>query len=655
MTLPRPAQAGFVPDVAGRRRATLLTLAAITLAAFFLRYWQLTTLPPGYWFDEGHKSLVALEIVRGLRAPIYVTDYDGIEAGFFWLLAGWFKLFGPGYYGARALSALLGALTVPTTFWSARQLYRQHPRAEIVGLISAGVLSVLLWHVHWSRLGLETISVPLFAIATLGLVAWAWHHKTWPAFALAGAALGLSQYTNPGARVLPLQALLVFFILADRRLASIFKFGSIFFVAALLVYAPLGLFFWQNPQWFLARIAFTSVGARAGGLPVYVDNLFKTLLSFNFQGDPRPRHNLAGRPAFDWVTSIWMWLGVLTALRARAHWRSHLAVFVALAVNTIPMILSDGAPGFGRTLGLAPILVILPALGVTASLEWAGNRRPLWAAVILSLAFSAGLNIFDYFGRYPKQPGLFEAFEVGLHQMTQAAAQAETGYLMLDEAALNHPGTRLARELSSNDLRLINGQTCFAYPARATRETTFATLPKWIPSILAQYPAATQTDILHEPEAYQHAALLEVPAGQVSLSGAGEALARFGDQFELLALQPTSEAASPGEPVSILFRWRDIAPSEIPYTVFAHLVSASQPFITGVDGEPCAGWYPTSQWHAGEVVEHRLTLTLPADLPSGSYDLMVGMYDWTTGERLPVSQPGQREPDRAIAGTIVIK
>ena len=630
-------------------------LAAITVAAFVLRYWHLTALPPGYWFDEAHKSLVALEIARGLRAPIYVTDYTGIEAGFFWLLAGWFKLFGPGYFGARVLSALLGALTIPITFWSARTLYRAHPRADLIGLTSAGLLSVLLWHVHWSRLGLETISVPLFAVTLLGLMAWAWGRGTLWAFALAGAVLGLSQYTNPGARVLPLQALALFFILGEWQLNKILKFGLTFFFAALLVYALLGLFFWQNPQWFLARIAFTSSGARAGGLPFYFDNAIKTLFSLNFQGDPRPRHNLAGRPALDWIASAWMWAGLSVMLRARAHWRSHLAVIAALIVNIIPMIFSDGAPGFGRTLGLTPMLAILPALGMAAVVEHMGSRRWLWAAVVLSLALSAATNIYDYFWRYPKQPGLFDAFEVGFHALTQNAARAETGYLILDEAALAHPALRLTRELATNDLRIINGQTCFAYPARATEETTFATLPQWIPSVLAQYPAATQTDILHEPEVYQYAAVLKIPAGQASATGMDEAVAKFGDQFELLAVMPPDSTIAPGSVMPLMIRWRTVAPTSIRYTSFVHLVGEGKPFIAGVDGEPCAGWYPTSQWHPGEIVEYQLALSLPPDLAPGVYDLAVGMYDWTTGERLPVSQANQREPDRAFAGTIVIK
>ncbi|MBI2976783.1 MAG: hypothetical protein HYY33_07510, partial [Chloroflexi bacterium] len=71
-----------------------LILTAVTLLAAVVRYSLLATLPPGYWFDEAHKSLVALQILRGERFPIYVTDFQGLEAGYFWLLAAWYRLWG---------------------------------------------------------------------------------------------------------------------------------------------------------------------------------------------------------------------------------------------------------------------------------------------------------------------------------------------------------------------------------------------------------------------------------------------------------------------------------------------------------------------------------------------------------------------------------
>jgi 4-amino-4-deoxy-L-arabinose transferase-like glycosyltransferase len=652
--------------ISTRRGRVWGALAAITIFAALVRYWQITTLPPGYWYDEAHKSLVALEIARGLQAPIYVTDNTGLEAGYFWLLALIFKIFGPSYYGTRALSAFLGALTVPLTYWSIRTLY--HPNSnsnpDLIALASAGLLSFLLWHVHWSRLGLETISVPLFAIALLGLMAWAWEKGSWPAFTLAGVVLGLSQYTNPGARVLPLQALLVFLILGlkrERPIKPLLQFGLAFLLAALLVYAPLGLFFLQNPQWFFARLTFTSANARAGGLPFYFDNVLKTLLSFNFSGDRLQRHNLAGRPAFDLIASLWMWAGIAVMIPDRQRWRPHLAIIAALIVNLIPMIFSDGAPGFGRTLGATPMLVTLPAAGVAAAIERGRTRRWPLLLIAASLVASAVINLSDYFLRYPIQPRLFDMFEVGLATLTRTAAGAAASgpsYLILDEATMQHPTLRLTRELTRGDLRIVNAEAgCFAYPAQTRTETIFAAQTQWLPLIQAQYPHAVQSDIIHIPEPYPYAAILTVPGGQTSLAGFLPAIAKFGDSIELLSFETASDLL-PAEsllPLSIRLRWRTRSEITTRYTVFVHLVGEGLPFLGGVDGEPCAGWYPTDGWHADEVVEHTMTFSLPAALAPGSYEFAVGLYEQRTGQRLPVSPISGRELDRAFVKTLVIK
>jgi hypothetical protein len=41
-------------------------------------------------------------------------------------------------------------------------------------------------------------------------------------------------------------------------------------------------------------------------------------------------------------------------------------------------------------------------------------------------------------------------------------------------------------------------------------------------------------------------------------------------------------------------------------------------------------------------------LTLPEGAPAGQYRLLVGMYDPTTNQRLPVTINGQPQPDNAI-------
>lgn len=304
--------------------------------------------------------------------------------------------------------------------------------------------------------------------------------------------------------------------------------------------------------------------------------------------------------------------------------------------------------------------MVIPKLGIVAALEWSRGRP--WTLILMagSMMVSAGLNLYDCFARYPRQPGLFDAFEAGLWTLNQAAAKAsQTGvaYLVLDEPGLQHPTTRLTRELAPGDLRVVNGGACIAHPAKTTAETLFATMPQWIPEIRASYPQAAETNILHEPEVCQYAALLRVPAGQTAAVGAARAvgLAEFGGLFDLLAIETPEEAFAPGTVVPITLHWRAVASPAVRYTSFVHLTRPDVPLLAGVDVEPCQGWYPTNEWHPGEIAEYRLDLPLPPDLLPGKYELAVGMYDWITGARLPLSRGEGREPDRAFVKTLIVK
>jgi 4-amino-4-deoxy-L-arabinose transferase-like glycosyltransferase len=637
-------------------RLLLLGLAAVTLFAAAVRFWHLASLPPGYWYDEAHKSLVALQIARGEQAPLYVTDNQGIEAGFFWLLAVWFRLAGASYFGARALSAALGTATIPVTFWAVHELYRSLPHARWLALAAAAWLSFLLWHVHWSRTGYETILVPLFAVALLGLVPWAWRRQTASAFVLAGLVLGLSQYTNPGARILVVQAAVTFLLSASGSWRQRLAFGLLFAGAALVVYLPLGLFFVRQPEWFFNRITFTSAGARAGGWAVYAANAAKTLWSINVRGDVMVRHNLSLRPALDPVASACMVVGLYALWAGRAHWRRHVALLAALGISLAPMVFSDGAPGFGRTLGATPFIVVLPALG----LVYAANRLPrrAWGVVLAAgcLALSAGLNLRAYFGRYPEQPGLFDAFEIGQWALIDSAAQASragTGYIILNEAGLAHPGTEFARRLETGDLRLLNGHACLAYPVDTEQAATISVLAEWAPFIRAEFPEASSRLVLHEPEPYPYGEVFQLPANAASLSANTPALAQLGGRVDLLPANFPAVVGPDTATIAIALRWRVVAPLEVPLNVFVHLGPPQAAPLAGADGAPCDGWYGTEQWHAGEIIDHTLQLSLPPGLPPGQYPLFAGLYDWVTGERLSVAQTGG-EPDRVHLGTLEI-
>ncbi|MCL4238562.1 MAG: glycosyltransferase family 39 protein [Anaerolineae bacterium] len=111
--------------------------------------------------------------------------------------AGLAALIGRNLAGLRALSAVLGALTVPALYLLGRALYGRR-----TALIAALLLLTFPPHLHYSRLALNNIADPLFGTLALGLLGWGWRTGRRTGYALGGVALGLTQYFYEGGRIL---------------------------------------------------------------------------------------------------------------------------------------------------------------------------------------------------------------------------------------------------------------------------------------------------------------------------------------------------------------------------------------------------------------------------------------------------------------------
>ncbi len=108
------------------------------------------------------------------------------------------------------------------------------------------------------------------------------------------------------------------------------------------------------------------------------------------------------------------------------------------------------------------------------------------------------------------------------------------------------------------------------------------------------------------------------------------------------------------ESLELTAYWQALQEMDISYKVFVHLIdSASGRPVVQDDAVPRRWTYPTTEWTRNEVVDD--TILLPLDgVPRGRYDLVIGLYDPATGERLPAfSAQGSRYSDDAVPLTMV--
>lgn len=230
-------------------RVDLALIAALTLAALGVRFWALAT-SVRTLVDEGHFTLGVAYVWKypDLRLLEPMPTVASFPYLFSYLQAQAVAVIGRDWAGLRAVSALLGGLTVPALYALARALYDR-----LTALLAALILLTFMPHLHFSRLGLNNIADPLFGTLALAWLARGVRNGRRLDFALGGAALGLTQYFYDGGRML-------FPALAGGWLG-----------AGLLLWRP-------RPAWrglLIALIAFVAVAApiyltlHAGDFPLF--------------------------------------------------------------------------------------------------------------------------------------------------------------------------------------------------------------------------------------------------------------------------------------------------------------------------------------------------------------------------------------------------
>lgn len=134
----------------------------------------------------------------------------------------------------------------------------------------------------------------------------------------------------------------------------------------------------------------------------------------------------------------------------------------------------------------------------------------------------------------------------------------------------------------------------------------------------------------------------ESPPGQ-ALPAQHAAGYRLGESIRLLGYDLNATAFRPGDRLRLRLYWYAAAPVAYGYASFVHL-SAGGPPLAQADKYNPAG-VPTLAWTPAGYIQDDYALDLPLDLPSGTYQLLVGLYtcdtrppgDCGNGDRAPVT------------------
>ncbi|HJX38986.1 MAG TPA: PA14 domain-containing protein, partial [Anaerolineae bacterium] len=431
----------------GLERGEVLALGLILLVALFMRTYRLNEMPPGVYLDEADNAVWGLRFLQEPYSP-FTEQRHGNATLPFQLLGAALRLFGVQASVLRGFDVAIGLLTVLAFYFLAREMFGM-PSA----LIGTAFLAMGRWHVHFSRVGfVDNLQVPLFEILTMLFLWRGLRQGRRLDYVFAGLSFGLGFHTYIGYRVFPLViGLYLLHLSLSRRQWIRSQLGGlgVFAVATFIALSPLALYAVQRPEIFVRRAEAASVLQdieTEGGYRPLVENVRKSLLMYNRQGDPRPRHNLPDEAMLDGLSAVFFGLGLGYSLLRWRHDRYFLLVAWVL-LGLLPGILSlaDSNPHSLRTLGNVPAVFLL----ITAFWDRAWktyepflrgqSRRYLYAGVTAVLLLCLGANFYIYFYRQASNESVYYDFDPAQTEVGEYVKEHGTDNLVLVSHALtNH-------------------------------------------------------------------------------------------------------------------------------------------------------------------------------------------------------------------------
>ncbi len=425
-----------------RHSVSIIILLILTLATL-LRIYRLKDYPSGFFCDEASIGYNAFTILHfgadeyGEKYPLYFRAFGEYKNPLYiYCTAPFVWMFGLDEFSTRLPAALFGILTVFFTFLLFREMFSVR-----VGVLAALLLAISNWHIHFSRIAFELISLPCFF--TLGLyLLYRGTVRRSSCIYFGAAVMGLSCYTYGTARVfIPLfllgYAILFLKYFSKRKLAL--SLAVVIFTAA--VY-PLARYNIKYPGRAMARFGQISIFKKPKASREYAEHFwenYKKHFSWSFlfeNGDLVKRHSVPGRGELYRADIPLYILGLLVLIFGFR--RECFLLLWWLALFPVAASITTQVPSATRSIVAIPVLPGIAAVGLAFIFKHLFTHRHIIIKVIGCIAvgayiyylvpeFREYLNL--YYSRYPiySAEGIY-GFQYGYREVINYMQSQEDDY-----------------------------------------------------------------------------------------------------------------------------------------------------------------------------------------------------------------------------------
>ncbi|MEK7616930.1 MAG: phospholipid carrier-dependent glycosyltransferase [Patescibacteria group bacterium] len=415
-------------------RKVFSVLLLITVAAFFLRFYKVTEVPPSLNWDEVSIAYNAYSILRtgkdewGELFPIHFKAYGEFKlpVQVYASIPG-VTIFGLNELGVRVTPIVYGILTVIVVFFLGKELFQ----SSLAGLASSFLLAISPWHIHLTRASFESSFATFWVTLGIYLLVLGFKKQKWLVFGMIPFALSVFTYNS--ARIFTPLFLIATSLIYRKNLA---KFKEVVVLSAVLftvLMLPLAPFILSGER--SARYKLVSITDDPGLIPRINENRGKsnlpkpiprlihnkvTYISFYFtknylshftpqflffSGAPHKQHHAQNIGQLYLFQSPFLIIGLISLFSLKQKFKGLLISWLFLAYIPVSAT-GDSIPHALRTLIAAPLYQLISALGFLIFVKWfkkySVNIQCI-GVLILAIVIIVSLKnyLYNYYSVYP--------------------------------------------------------------------------------------------------------------------------------------------------------------------------------------------------------------------------------------------------------------
>ncbi len=221
----------------------LITLILITFLAAILRLYQLSQNPPSLYSDEADIAFQASFFNQcrtdyfGNKFPIHFHSFADYQPSFYIYLVSLSQtIFGVNEFSTRFPAAIFGIFTIPLIYFLSQKLFK----STHLSLITAFILAINPWHIHYSRAAFAVTLMLFFLLLSLFFFYKYLESKNFRHLLLFALSSVLTLYTYSTSKLYLIFFLLTLGIIYFKEILQLgFKKLFLIFLISLLLCLPL--------------------------------------------------------------------------------------------------------------------------------------------------------------------------------------------------------------------------------------------------------------------------------------------------------------------------------------------------------------------------------------------------------------------------------